>query len=80
MTSGEEYEKYVFVDEYLIPTLDIQFFGIRCFICDLSYEDDKYKRDVDKGFPLYYHKGFGSYTQFCSCECGLKWHKENIDV
>lgn len=79
MTSDEIYEKYTFVNEYSIPKLDLQFFGIRCFVCDLPYEDDKYKRDIDEEFPLYYHKG-ETYIQFCSCECGLEWNKENINV
>ena len=72
------YEEYSFVEEYPIPKIDIQFFGFRCAVCNLPYEDDKYKRDVDEGFPLYYHKG-EMYIQFCSCECGLKW-KENENV
>ncbi len=71
---------HVWIDEYPIPKSDIiQFFGIRCFVCNLPYEDDKYKRDADGGVPLYYHKD-ETYIQFCSCECGLEWHKENINV
>ena len=66
-----------------IPKINPQFSGIKCHICALPYEDDKYKRDIDYGFPLYYDKGDGnleSYIQFCSCECGTKWHKENTYV
>ncbi len=71
---------HVWVNKYPISPVDARYFGIKCFVCDLPYEDDKYKRGVDEGSPLYYHKGFDSYTQFCSCDCGLKWHKENVNV
>ncbi len=75
------YEEYSFGDEYKKAKMHFQFFGIRCAICDLPYEDDKYKRDIDEGFPLYYHKGENeTYIQFCSCQCGAEWHKENKDV
>lgn len=75
----EEYEKYTFVNEYFISPINVQFLEIKCNVCNLSYEDDKYKRDIDKGFPLYFHKENNSYIQFCSCKCGLKY-KENINV
>lgn len=71
---------HIWVNEYYSHTLNIEFFEIKCSVCDLSYKDDKYKRDIDRGFPLYFYKGVDSYTQFCSCECGLKWHKENVNV
>ena len=70
---------HVWVDEYFVHPLNVQFFEIQCFVCDLPYKDDKYIRDVDGGFPLYYHKG-ETYIQFCSCECGLKWQQENKNV
>ena len=75
------YEEYSYVDEYPLAKLHPQFFGIRCNVCNLAYQDDKYKRDVDEGFPLYYHKGENEYIQFCSCQCGTEWHKkENTNV
>lgn len=73
-------DEYIFVDYDGIPKINYEFADITCSICNLSYLDDKYKRDLTEGIPLYYRKLEDRYIQFCSCQCGHEWHAGEKDV